>query len=289
MSRSCSDISSRAPGPERVANLSGTVVAITGASSGIGEAIARAVAREGAATVVGARRTDRLEMLAADLQQAGARSLVVPCDVTDRAAVEALVAAAVASFGRLDVMVANAGIGYHGPFESMPEAVIARLVDVNLMGTLHAAQAALTVMRRQGRGHIIAISSIVGRRGIGGSAVYSATKAAQVAFIEGLRAECLGTGIHASVVLPVSTTTEFRLAMERDFGHKGSGSGPRQSPETVADAVVRCIRSPKPEVYPYAAARWLSIVNVVAPGLTDRVVQRFRRSHANGTHGRAGT
>jgi short-subunit dehydrogenase len=265
-----------------VGALTGKVIAITGASSGIGEAIARAAARHGAATVIAARRMDRLSTLVGELEQTGARSLAVACDVTDRASVDALVDRTLAAFGRLDVMVANAGIGYHGPFEAMPEAVMARLVNVNLMGTLHAAQAALAVMRRRGHGHIIAVSSIVGRRGIGGSAVYSATKAAQVAFIEGLRAECLGSNIHASVVLPVSTTTEFRQAMERDFGHRVSGSGPRQSPGVVADAVIRCIRSPRPEVYPYRAAHWLAIANVIAPGLTDRLVQRFRRGQTTG-------
>ncbi len=158
---------------------------------------------------------------------------------------QALVERAIAAFGRIDVMVCNAGIGYHGPFEATPAPVMRRLVDVNLLGTLYAAQAALVAMRRQGHGHIIAISSIVGRRGIGGSAAYSATKAAQVGLIEGLRAECHGTAIHASVVLPVSTMTEFHAAMARTFGHAGTGRGPQQSADQVARAIVRCIVSPR--------------------------------------------
>jgi short-subunit dehydrogenase len=253
------------------------VVVITGASSGIGEAIARHAARDGASVVVAARRLDRLQALVTSFETSDGRGLAVECDVTRAADVDALVERAIATFGRIDVMVANAGIGYHGPFETTPEAVMARLVDVNLMGTLHAARAALVVMKRQGQGHIIAVSSIVGRRGIGGSAVYSATKAAQVAFIEALRAECHGTNIHASVVLPVSTVTEFHDAIARDFGHRVSGRGPRQSADVVAAAVMRCIRSPRPEVYPYALSRLLSVANVLAPALTDRVVQRFRR------------
>lgn len=257
--------------------LGGQVIAITGASSGIGAAIARHAAREGAAVVVGARRVDRLAALVAEIERAGGRASAVECDVADRPAVDRLVDHAVTRFGHLDVMVANAGIGYYGPFEDTPTDVMQRLMTVNVMGTLHAAQASLRVMKARGRGHIIAVSSIVGRRGIGGSAVYSATKAAQVAFIEGLRAECHGTGITASVVLPVSTKTEFREAFARDYGHQVTGIGPGQSADTVADAVIRCMLSPRPEVYPYWRSRLLAIANVAAPGLTDRIVQRFGR------------
>lgn len=253
------------------------VVAVTGASSGIGAAIARAAAREGAWVSIAARRTDRLAALAAELEGLGGRGLAVACDVTRHEDVEAFVARTIEAFGHLDVMVANAGIGYHGPFESTPDTVVRRLIDVNLIGTFLAARAALAPMKRQGHGHVIVISSIVGRRGIGGSAVYSATKAAQVAFVESLRAECLGTGIRASVVLPVSTTTEFHQAIERDFGHRVAGRGPRQSADTVARAVMQCIRSPRPEVYPHRWSRLLAVANVVSPGLTDRLVQRFGR------------
>lgn len=182
-------------------------------------------------------------------------------------------------------MVANAGIGYHGPFDATPTEVIERLVSVNLMGTLHAAQAALPVMTRQGRGHIIAVSSVVGRRGIGGYAVYSATKAAQLAFVEALRAEYLGTNITASSVLPVSTTTEFRDAMARDFGYRTSGIGPRQSADLVAAAILNCIRRPVAEVYPYRWARLLSVLNVLAPRAADRVVRRFARRQDAETSG----
>ncbi len=105
----------------------------------------------------------------------------------------------------LDVMICNAGIGYHGTFDETPPEAMRRVVDVNLMGTLYAAHAAMAVFRRQHRGHIIAVSSIVGRRGVGGSSVYAATKAAQMAFIESLRAEFIGTPLRASVVFPVVT------------------------------------------------------------------------------------
>jgi NADP-dependent 3-hydroxy acid dehydrogenase YdfG len=260
-----------------VPRLASRVVAVTGASSGIGRAVAEACAREGAAVAAFARRADRLEALAREIAAGDGRALAVAGDVTVEADVERLVAETVAAFGRLDVMVCNAGIGFHGTLDETPATAMRRLVDVNVLGTFYAARSALTVFRRQGRGHVIAVSSVSGRRGVGGSSVYSATKAAQVAFIEALRTELAGTGIHASVVLPVVTDTEFRDAIRRDYGHAVTGAGPRQTAERVASRIVDCMVSPRPEVYPYAAARWLSVLNVVAPATTDRVMRRFNR------------
>jgi NADP-dependent 3-hydroxy acid dehydrogenase YdfG len=256
--------------------LADRVVVITGASAGIGAATARLAADAGAAVVLSARRADRLADLADAITARGGRALAVAGDVAHDD-MRALVDAAVTSFGRLDVMICNAGIGYHGRLDETSVNAMRRLVDVNLMGTFFAAQAALAVMRRQGRGHLIVVSSIAGRRGIGGSSVYGATKAGQIAFVEALRAEFAGTALQASVVLPVSTATEFHDAMARDFGHAVSGVGPRQPAESVARAIVRCMIKPAPEVYPYGPARWLSAVSVIAPGIADRLVQRFTR------------
>lgn len=224
-----------------------------------------------------ARRADRLDQIAAGLDARGSRTLAFAGDVTQEADITAFVERTVAVLGRLDVMICNAGIGYHGALDETPPSAMRRLVDVNLMGTLYAAHAAMMVFRRQGSGHLIAVSSIVGRRGVSGSSVYTATKAAQVGFIESLRADFVGTPFHASVVLPVGTQTEFREAIERDFGHATSGTGPRQSADAVARAIVDCVISPKAEVYPHAASRLLAILNVVAPGTTDRIVQRYSR------------
>jgi NADP-dependent 3-hydroxy acid dehydrogenase YdfG len=257
--------------------LGGRVVLVTGASSGIGHATALRLGAEGASVVVTARRMDRLERLAADIGRAGGRALAIEADVTSAAAMDAVVARTTAVFNRLDVAICNAGIGYHGTLdESLPEHM-RQVVDVNLMGTLYTARAALRHMRRQGHGHIIAISSIVGRRGVAGSSVYGATKAAQLGLIESLRAEFAGTELRASVVLPVSTATELHAAIRRGFGHAVEGHGPRQSPEVVARAIVDCILAPRPEVYPYRRARWLAILGVIAPAAADRLVQRFGR------------
>ncbi|MEO7192924.1 MAG: SDR family oxidoreductase [Vicinamibacterales bacterium] len=260
-----------------IKDLAGRVVAITGASAGIGRATAVRAAEAGAHVVLSARRADRLETIVHDIQRAGGQAVACPGDVTQPIDMQHLAAAAIKAFGRIDVMICNAGIGYHGGLEETPAEDMRRVVDVNLMGTFYAAQAALIAMRQQGSGHVIAVSSIVGRRGVGGSSVYSATKAAQVAFIESLRADFVGTAFHASVIFPVSTTTEFHEAMTRDFGHHVEGRGPKQSADTVARAIVACIRAPKAEVYPFPKAWWLAVLSVIAPGQADRIVQRFGR------------
>ena len=260
-----------------MSRLSGRVVAITGASAGIGRATAERLAAEGAAVVLSARRADRLDELAALVASRGGRALAVPGDVINLADMRTLVARSVETFGHLDVMICNAGIGFHEAFERTPPDVMRRVVDVNLMGTLYAAYAALPIFLARNAGHIIAVSSIVGRRGIAGSAVYSATKAAQIGFIEALRAEFAGTGLHASLVYPVSTATEFHEPIRRDFGHRVQGRGPRQSADTVARAIVECVVSPKVEVYPLRKAWWLSVLSVVAPAQADWVVQRWGR------------
>jgi short-subunit dehydrogenase len=258
--------------------LVGKVVAITGASAGIGLALARQLAAQGARVAVLARRTDRLNALAAEAAEMPGDMLAVGGDVANEDDVQALVDRTVARFGRIDVMVCNAGIGYHGTLEDAPSEVIRRIMDVNVLGTIYAARSALTVMRKQGCGHIIAVSSIVARRGVAGSGVYSASKAAQLAFIESLRAEFVGTDLHASVVLPVSTMTEFHAAIARDFGQVVRGHGPKQSADHVAGCIIRCIVTPRAEVYPYRWAKILSVLSVIAPAYADRLVRRFRRT-----------
>ena len=257
--------------------MSPRVAVITGASSGIGLATARQLAQKGVAVVLGARRADRLDEAVRGIRDAGGRAESVVMDVTSEPDVLRLVARARDAFGALDVMICNAGFGYYGTVEDTPGATMQRMMDVNFMGTFHGARAALPVFRAQGHGHLIIVSSIVGQRGIAQMSGYSATKAAQVGFAESLRTEFAGTPIHVSVVFPVSTQTEFRDAMERDYGHSVAGLGPKQSVEDVARAIVGCVWKPRPEVYPHAASRALAILNAVAPGFTDRLVGKYGR------------
>jgi short-subunit dehydrogenase len=258
--------------------ISGRVAAITGASSGIGLACAERLAREGAAVVLGARRAERLDAAVARIRGQGGRAEGVTADVAIERDVNALVERAVETYGALDIMICNAGFGYYGTLDQTPPEIMRRMVDVNYMGTYYGARAALPVFQRQGRGHLLFVSSIVGRRGIPLMSGYSATKAAQAAFAESLRSEFAGSGIHVSAVFPVSTTdTEFRSAMERDYGHSVAGLGPKQSVEHVAQAILACIRHPRPEVYPHATSRMLPLINTIAPATADRLVRKYGR------------
>ena len=258
-------------------DLSGRVAAITGASSGIGLATAQHLARAEVAVVLGARRKERLDDAVRDIRTAGGRADSAIMDVTSEIDVKRLVQQAVESFGHLDIMICNAGFGFYGTVEETPVEVMQLMMDVNFMGTFFGARAALPLFSAQNSGHLIIVSSIVGQRGIGQMSGYSATKAAQVGFAESLRTEFSGTPIAVSVVFPVSTETEFRSAMRRDYGQSVSGLGPKQSVDDVARAIVACVRKPKAEVYPHAKSRALTVVNAVAPGLTDKVVRRYGR------------
>jgi NAD(P)-dependent dehydrogenase (short-subunit alcohol dehydrogenase family) len=257
--------------------LAGRVAAITGGSSGIGLACATHLAREGVSVVLGARRISLLQSTAEQIRAAGGRAAILQMDVTREADVEALVATATREFGRLDIMICNAGFGYYGTVEETPTDVMHRMMDVNYMGTFYGARAALPLFRAQSGGHLIFISSIVGRRGIAFMGGYSATKAAQAGLAESLRTEFAGSPIKISCVYPISTRTEFHDAMTRDFGHTVSGLGPKQTVDEVARAIVNCIRRPRPEVYPHALSRGLAVLNVIAPRFTDRFVQKFGR------------
>ena len=209
--------------------------------------------------------------------------MAVPADVTHAGEMDAFVARTVECFGRLDVMMCNAGFGIAGAIDEVSPEQMHKLMDVNYNGTYHAIRAALPLFRRQGSGHVIIVSSIVGKRGVPYMGAYSATKFAQVGLAECLRAELAGSGIYVSVVYPVSTETEFFDVMSRETGTVVTRAmGPRQSGELVAEAIARAIHRPVPEVYPHAKSRGLVILNAFAPGFTDRVVKRFGRKPIRG-------
>ena len=254
------------------------VVAITGASAGIGRATAAELGRRGDALILCARRQDRLEAAAAEALAAGGQAVAAVADVTRLEDMNRIVALAVERFGRLDVMICNAGYGVAGAIDDVPPEKMRHLMDVNYMGTYYAARAALPVFRRQGSGHIVIVSSIVGRRGVPYMSAYSATKFAQVGMAECLRSEVAGSPIHVTVVYPVSTDTEFFEVMTRETGTKVARThGPRQDVTVVANAIARAIDRPVPEVYPHFPSRILVWIGAVLPGFTDRVVQRFGR------------
>jgi short-subunit dehydrogenase len=251
------------------------VAVVTGASSGIGRATAERLAAEGVRVALGARRADRLEEVADGIRRMGGTTLALPTDVTRPEDVERLVGEAAATFGRLDILVNNAGLGYFGPVESTPAAEARHLFDVNVMGTLHGIQAAVPVMRRQGGGHIINVSSIVGKRATPGNGVYSATKFAQIALSESLRLELQSAKIRVSVVCPVSTVTEFFAVAAARSPMKFAPTGPTFSAGQVAARIVECVRRPRAEVMIYRPARILVLLNAVAPSMVDRVLGAY--------------
>jgi len=253
------------------------VIAITGASAGIGRATALRLARDGWSIALCARRQDRLVDVATEASKLGGRGFPVIADVTIPENMEDFVTRTVDQFGRLDVMMCNAGFGIYGHLDEITPAQMERLMRVNYLGTYYAARAALPVFRRQKSGHFIIVSSIVGKRGVPFMGAYAATKFAQVGLAECLRSELVGTGIHVSVVFPISTDTEFFGVMTRESGHATKAGGPRQTAEQVADAIASAIAKPKPEVYPLGWSRGLSVLNALAPGICDRIVQRWRR------------
>jgi NADP-dependent 3-hydroxy acid dehydrogenase YdfG len=190
-------------------NIAGKVVVITGASSGLGEATARLLSAQGAVVVLGARRIDRLQLLVDELRAQGGKALALATDVTRSEQVQALVDAAVQGFGRIDVMLNNAGLMPHSPLERLKIADWDRMIDVNLKGVLYGIAAALPYIQQQKSGHIINVSSVAGHKVRPGSAVYAATKHAVRALSEGLRQEVKPYNIRTTVLSPGAVHTEL--------------------------------------------------------------------------------
>ena len=190
-------------------NIAGKVVVITGASSGLGEATARLLSAQGASVVLGARRADRIQSLADELTGRGGKALAIPTDVTERDQVQRLVDAAVQTYGRVDVMINNAGLMPQAPLERLRIDEWDRTIDVNIKGVLYGIAAALPYMQQQKAGHIINVSSVAGHKVGPGFAVYAATKHAVRALSEGLRQEVKPYNIRTTVISPGAVATEL--------------------------------------------------------------------------------
>jgi clavulanate-9-aldehyde reducatase len=193
-----------------MAELSGKAVAITGASSGIGEATALALARAGASVALGARRKDRIDALGARIEDEGGTAVPLEVDVSDEAQARAFVETANDRLGRLDSLINNAGVMLLGPVEQADSEQWRTMINVNLLGLLYCTSAALPIMRAQGSGDIVNVSSVAGRFARAGNAVYAATKFAVGAFSEGLRNEVTEAGIRVTLIEPGFVDTELQ-------------------------------------------------------------------------------
>ncbi|HEY1968298.1 MAG TPA: SDR family oxidoreductase [Pseudonocardia sp.] len=196
-----------------MSTLDGTVVAITGASGGIGEATARLLAALGAPVVLGARRTDRIDAIAEEIRDAGGRAISCPTDVTRAADLQRLVGTAVAGFGRIDVLVNNAGIAPISPVADLDTDGWTAMIDVNLRGVLHGIAAALPVFRAQGRGHLVTTVSTAGLTISPTMAVYAATKNAVRTLLEGLRQESTDGTLRTTTISPGYVRTDLADSM----------------------------------------------------------------------------
>jgi NADP-dependent 3-hydroxy acid dehydrogenase YdfG len=192
-------------------NIAGKVVVITGASSGLGESIAKLLSRNGAKVVLGARRKDRIDAVVNEISAAGGKAIGFAVDVTKRAEVEALIKGAVDTFGRVDVIVNNAGIMPIAPIQLLKVDEWDQQIDINIKGVLNGVAAALPQMQKQKSGHIINLASVFGIKVFApGGTVYSATKSAVRALTEGLRVELHSENIRCSMISPGAIASELQ-------------------------------------------------------------------------------
>jgi NADP-dependent 3-hydroxy acid dehydrogenase YdfG len=220
-------------------NIAGKVVVITGASSGLGEAAARLLAEKGAKLVLGARRKERIDALVQEIGALGGSAEAVATDVTVRADVEALVGTAVDRFGRVDVMINNAGVMLVSPVERLKVEDWDRMIDVNIKGVLYGIAAVLPVMQRQKSGHLINVSSVAGHKVRPTSAIYSATKHAVRALSEGVRQELKAYKIRSTIISPGAVATELVDRITEDDIREAAQ--PILKMAIPADSFARCV------------------------------------------------
>lgn len=246
------------------------VVIVTGASSGIGRAIVLALAQERARLVLAARRQQALEQVAAEAEMLGSEALVVPTDVTRDAEVARLIEATIERFGRIDIVIANAGVYYRGEIATLSPEVFQESLDVNFMGAVRLILAALPYLQAQNSGHIVLMCSMDGKKGIRTDGPYVAAKYAMAGFGDVLRQELRGSGVHVSTIFPGRVDTPLIEAIRV----------PRISQpipaEAVARAVLSAIRRRRAEVVIPFQSYFLLVAHFLSPRLSDWAIQFLR-------------
>lgn len=276
--------------------LKGQVALVTGASSGIGQATARALARQGARVVLAARRLEKLQAIEREIAEHGGDALAIAADLTDAAARERLIRAVVERYGRVDALINNAGFGQRGPIEMVPVENIRKNFETNLFSLIALTQLVIPIMRAQSGGRIVNIGSVAGKIARPFSAVYDSTKHALEAVSDGLRGELAPFGIQMVLIEPGFILTSFQdvarevaepLIQQKDSPYAGFMANLDQSyqkmqkyagmPEDIAALVVRALTSERPKAR-YAAprlARFFLAIKWLLPGrLFDSIVYR---------------
>ncbi|WNG49513.1 SDR family oxidoreductase [Archangium minus] len=252
------------------------VVLITGASSGIGRAAAKAYAAQGAHLVLAARRESHLQDAAREVEALGVRALPVRCDITREEDVTRLVQETERAFGGLDILVNNAGLGLYGPVEGFSETQLRQVFEINFFGLVRVTRAALPLLRKRAPGsQVVNVSSVLGHRGLPLLGGYGSSKAAVNLLTESLRAELAAEGISVLLVSPGLTETEFRDSRLNAEGWKQDAIPLNaMSSEAVANAMVRASRRKRRETVLTLPGRVMVLANRWMPSLFDRVARR---------------
>ncbi len=254
------------------------IAIVTGASSGIGAATAMALARRGYTVVLSARRADKLEDVARQCRRVGGEAKALVTDVTREDQVEALVTGTAAEFGRLDVMVNNAGRGLFARVIETTDQEMRDIFDVNFHGLFYGSKAAAEVMARQRHGHIFNVSSVIGKRGTPFHAAYCATKFAIVGLSDSLRVEMKPYRVRVTTVCPALTDTEFFQQSHRGSAAKGTFQtvkGGLTPARVVGERIARAVGSNKPEIVITFGGKLLVLVSALCPRLVDWGMRKY--------------
>lgn len=254
-------------------------IAITGASSGIGAATAVECARAGMPVALGARRIERCQELAAQINAEGGRAIAVELDVTDADACERFVAKTIEAFGSIYSVYANAGYGIESPVDALPDADLRRIFETNFFGTLNTIRPALRNMLQSRAGHVLICSSCLAKMTLPYSSAYSATKAAQAHIGRAMRLELEGSGVEVSTVCPIGTLTEFSAAVRTEHGKPRVVTHIperfKHTAERVARATVACLRRPRAEVWTSPLTRLGMAICTAIPGVEHFYLRRM--------------